>query len=228
MYRKANNSGWINCLKSNRKYVVCLVIVMAMLVLAGCPVSVEHDDPTIYTVDILSDQAADGEIRYIPPPTDSYVVSSAVNNLSVLAGIDPVNEYEYRGFLDFPLRSTGGVPIDANIDSATLEIYITYVSNSTVPMIIDLVDFQPPNLIYTDFDRASLLALLSQPIDFYASDENAYVVFDVTPLMIEAQSRGLPDLQLRFLLDTYYAAAGLIEIDDNDPNYAPLLTVSYY
>jgi hypothetical protein len=52
-------------------------------------------------------------------------------------------------------------------------------------------------------------------------------VIDVTDLVDEAQFQGLPDLQLRFLLD-FSVESGLIEIDDADLDTAPLLRITYY
>ena len=138
---------------------------------------------------------------------------------------------EFRGFLDFPLGGVDGIPRDAVIESATLEIFIIGMSDSLpgeiFPFLIDLVDFQPPYLLAGDFSRAIQPPLLTMPVDFYPSDEGTLVVIDVTELVDEAQFLGLPDLQLRFLLD-FSADTGLIEIDDADAATAPLLTVTYY
>ena len=68
--------------------------------------------------DILSDVSADGTIVYTPPST--FNISSAFTSFNVLAGVDPSSLDEYRGFLDFPLGGSGGVPLDATIVSATV------------------------------------------------------------------------------------------------------------
>jgi hypothetical protein len=212
------------------KIVLCLALVLAAVSLVGCNVFVDNrDDPSpTFEAQILSDDTADGDIQLTLPAT--FTVASALDTGNVLAGIDPASGDEFRGFLDFPLWGSDGVPLDATIESATLKIFINGVSVSSsdriLPFLIDLVAFQPPVLIADDFDRAVQPPLLTLPFDFYPSDAGAMVVIDVTALMNEAQSQGLQDFQLRFLLD-YSADSGLIEIDDSDVETAPLLTVSY-
>lgn len=208
-----------------------LVLILVTVALTGCViVSDAREDPSpTYVAQIVSDDAADGDIALTPPAT--YTISSALDTGSVLSGIDPASGDEFRGFLDFPLRlGSQRVPLDAAIESATLEIFISGMSVSPpdriLPFVIDLVAFQPPLLIADDFDRVAQPPLLTMPFDFYPSDAGATVVIDVTALMEEAQNQGLPDLQLRFLLD-FSATSGLIEIDDSDLETAPLLTVSY-
>jgi hypothetical protein len=95
------------------------------------------------------------------------------------------------------------------------------------PFLIDLVDFQPPYLVSGDFSRAIQPPLLTMPVKFYPSDEGHFVAIDVKELVDEAQYHGLPDLQLRFLLD-FTADSGLIEINDADTDTAPLLRITYY
>jgi hypothetical protein len=212
------------------KIAFCLALVLVTVLLTGCNIFIDdREDPSpTYVVQISSDDGADGDIEWSPPAT--YTISSALDTGNVLAGIDPASGDEFRGFLDFPLRGSHGVPRDAVIESATLEIFVNSVSVSPserdLPFIIDLVAFQPPVLISDDFDRVVSPPLLTMPFDFYTSDAGATVVIDVTALMDEAQIQGLPDLQLRFLLD-FSATSGLIEIDDSDLETAPLLTVSY-
>jgi hypothetical protein len=215
---------------SENKILICLVLVLAAASLVGCNVFVDNreEPPPTFEVQIISDDASDGDIGFTPPAT--FTVSSALDTGNVLAGIDPASGDEFRGFLDFPLREGHGVPLDAAIESATLEIFISGVSVSssdrTLPFLIDLVAFQPPALIADDFDRSVQPPLLTMPFDFYPSDAGATVVIDVTGLMNEAQAQGLPDFQLRFMLD-YSADSGLIEIDDGDVEIAPLLAVTY-
>ena len=45
--------------------------------------------------------------------------------------------------------------------------------------------------------------------------------------MVEAQLQGLPDLQLRILLDFVPGAAGLVNLNDGPASLAPLLTVQF-
>jgi hypothetical protein len=155
---------------------------------------------------------------------------------SVLAGIDPVGGTEFRAFLDFPLGGSGGVPADARIDSAFLEIYIDDLQpiSGRLPVRIDLVAFQPPNLIETDFSRTLQPALASVIVspDISRSDVGTFVPIDVTPLMDEAQRRGLVDFQVRIMEDLGPAIPVLMIIDDstgaNRRDRAPLLTVTYF
>lgn len=211
------------------RYIVYFAFAIAIVALNGCGnCSDRCDDPTIYVNEITSDVEADGDIGLTPDAV--YTISSALDAGNVWAGIDPATGEEFRGFLDFPLRGKSGIPLNAAIESATLEVYISWMSESPpdriFPFIIDLVTFQPPILIADDFNRVAQPPLLTMPFDFYPSDVGYFVTIDVTPLMTEAQIQKLPDFQLRFLLD-FSADSGLIEIDDGDVDTAPLLTVSY-
>ena len=214
-------AGWI---------VLYAALVLVVFALNGCRSHRDQDNDPLprYDTEIISDVYADGDIGLAPD--DTYTVSIAIDTGSVLAGVDPVTGEEFRGFLDFPLDGVDGIPLDAVIESATLEIFIIGMSDSSpdeiFPFLIDLVDFQPPYLIESDFNRVSQPPLLTMPVDFYPSDAGKFVIIDVTALVSEAQSEGLPDVQLRFLLD-FSAASGLIEIDDADTDTAPLLKVTY-
>ena len=216
-----------NCDSLAGRIVLYAVLVLAVVAMNGCR---SDDDPlpTYYT-EIISDVYADGDIGLAID--DTYTVSSAIDTGSVLTGVDPVTGEEFRGFLDFPLGGVDGIPLGAVIESATLEIFIIGMSDTLpgeiFPFLIDLVDFQPPYLVESDFSRAIQLPLLTMPVDFYPSDDGSLVVIDVTDLVNEAQFQGLPDLQLRFVLD-FSADSGLIEIDDADAATAPLLKVTYY
>ena len=59
-----------------------------------------------------------------------------------------------------------------------------------------------------------------------------FVAVDVTPLMIQAQQRGLVDFQVRIMEDLGPASFTLVVIDDpvtvDRPQRAPLLTVTYH
>jgi hypothetical protein len=190
-----------------------------------------HDDghpPSTYETEIVSDPDADGDIAL--SPTHHYTVYSARTTGSVLAGVDPLSDDEFRGFLSFPLRGSHGVPGYADIESASLEIFIDGVTESSpgagVPLLIDLVSFSPPVLVAGDFDGPPLLTLYSNIV--FADDAGLFLSFDVTPLMVEAQRRHLNNFQLRFSLDSDLASSGLIEIEDSVLETAPLLTVTYY
>ncbi len=191
--------------------------------------------PTVVT-QILSDPVYDGDILQ-NPSTGAFTVTQG-NTQSVFAGIDPVTGAEYRAFLDFPLTGVGGVPGDAVIVSATLDIVINSILpqplSGTIPIRIDLVSFQPPTLIGSDFNRTVQPALTTTTIvpPISQADFGQHVIVDVTSLMDEAQRLGLPDFQVRILEDLGIVAPGLIEIDDttgvNRGALAPLLEVSYF
>lgn len=215
-----------------KQVLVGLTVALAITFLYGCSEKSEHNDPPapIFTTQIESNQSADGDI--VLTAQSSYSVSSASVTGNVYAGVDPKNGDEFRGFLDFPLGGPAGVPLDAIIQSAFLDIRINNVSlpsaDATVPMVIDLVNFQSPTLAAADYDRETQPPLLSlPPFIFYSSDTGNFVAIDVTPLMQEAQRLELPDLQLRIFLD-FDVDSGLIEISDDDAATAPLLTVTYY
>ena len=228
--------NWIDLKRGNSGFpgsraLIYVVFFLVILALNGCSSCDDDcDDPLpLYVADITSDIDADGDIGWTLD--DTYIISSVLDTGNVIAGIDPLTGEEFRGFLDFPLRGADGIPINAAIESASLEIYISGMTDSPsgqdLPFLIDLVAFQPPVLIADDFSRVFQPALLTMPVDFYPSDVGSFVVIDVTALMDKAQMEGLPDLQLRFLLD-FSEISGFIEIDDNELDTAPLLTVSYF
>jgi len=220
--------GWITRIVRYLAVIGCCALGFATIVATGGGGGGQTAPPapTIFISHIQSDQGADGDIRFTAPLT--YTISSALTERSVLAGIEPITGDEFRGFLDFPLSGPGGVPVTAAVISATLEIFITGVTvtapNEIVPLLIDLVSFQPPTLIASDFDRP---VLQSMNFDVFTSDTGTIVPVDVTPLMVEAQRLGLPDFQLRLLLD-FSASSGLVEIDDSIAETAPLLTVKFF
>jgi len=135
-----------------------------------------------------------------------------------LPGINPATLTEFRAFLDFPLTGAGGVPGNAIIDSAFLDIHIDSLQPGvgTIPILIELVSFQPPTLLETDFDRTLQPPLasvvVSPPIS--QADVGTNVSIDVTPLMVEAQNLGLVDFQVRIMEDLGPAIPVLMEIDD--------------
>lgn len=200
-------------------------ILALMLLTLSCNRS--HPHPVI-VAKILSDQLADGDIA-LDPVQQTYTITNGPNTLYF--GIDDSDPDlpEYRAFLDFPLDGSTGeavIPLNAKIVSATLEIFINEVSFAPiVPTLLDLVSYPIAGLRAEDFDLAPFL---SQSLDFFASDEGHFVSIDVTPLMQKAQSLGLTDFQLRFVLD-FDAIIGFAGIEDlpTDPNTAPLLTVRY-
>jgi hypothetical protein len=209
-------------------FLVRLAVALGTVLLVGCGGDQEVTRP-IFVSHIQSDPNADGDIAITPPST--FTISSALTTGSVLAGIDPISGDEFNGFLGFPLGGPAGVPVDALIVSATLEIFIAGVTVAgpadTVPLLIDLVSFQPPTLVAGDITPLVQPPLISTTFDVFTSDTGTTVPVDVTPLMTEAQRHGLRDFQLRLLLDLF-ALSGLVEIDDSIAGAAPLLTVEFF
>jgi hypothetical protein len=183
----------------------------------------------------LSDAAYDGDIEQTT--AGSFVVTQGMSASvqTLFTGIDPVSGSEFRAFLDFPLGGPGGVPGNAIIDSAFLEFLVDDVEPPTgsVPVRVDLVAFQPPTLLTSDFDRNAQPPLASVLVqgDVTRADIGHFVSVDVTPLMIRAQQLGLVDFQVRILEDLGPAIYTLVEIDDatsaDRNSRAPLLTVTY-
>jgi hypothetical protein len=210
-----------------------ITMACALLGLAGCGGD-DYEPPPQVTVQIYSDSRFDGDIERVS--SSSFTVTQGMSSSvqSVLAGIDPVGGTEFRAFLDFPL--TGAVPGRAYIDSATLEIYIDDLQPSTgrLPVRVELVAFQPPTLIQSDYDRTLQPALASVIVspDINQTDIGKIVPINVTSLMVEAQRRGLVDFQVRIMEDLGPAIPVLMVIDDstgaNRSSYAPLLIVKYH
>ena len=211
-----------------------MTLACTLLSLSGCGGGDYDDAAQTFTSKIYSDSRFDGDIERIA--SNSFTVTQGMSSSvqSVLAGIDPVGGTEFRAFLDFPL--TGAVPGNAFISSATLEIYINDLQPSTgrLPVRVDLVAFQPPTLIDTDYDRTLQPALASVIIspDITRADVGQFVPIDVTPLMVEAQRRRLVDFQVRIMEELGPAIPVLMVIDDSTgsarTSYAPLLIVKYY
>jgi len=212
-----------------------VVVMVAGLSLASCG-NDESSTPPVFVTQILSDSAFDGDISR-DPVTLAYTVTQG-STQSVFAGIDPVSSVEFRAFLDFPLGGFDGVPLNAVIVSASLDIVINSIIPQplvgTIPIRIDLVSFQPPTLIGSDFDRTQQPALATMtfrpPIS--QADFGNHVTIDVTPLMVEAQRLALPDFQVRVLEDLGFVTPGVVEINDTTGPFrndlAPLLQVSYF
>lgn len=212
----------------------CGLIVLLLMALVGCGGG--DGSRQTFVTQILSDAAFDGDIAR-DPLTGSYTVAQG-STQSVFAGVSPVSGAEYRAFLDFPLTGANGVPADAIIRSAVLDIFINSIAPlplpAPLPIRIDLVAFQPPTLIGTDFDRTLQPALATTTIvpPIGGGDFGQHVFVDVTHLMEEAQRLNLANFQLRILLEESSTALGLIEINDttggNRDLLAPLLEVEYF
>ncbi len=212
-----------------------LAAIMVFLILSTIGCGHDSSSPQISSSFILSDPAFDGDIAVNTAGTSTITQGSTQ---SVFAGIDPVTTVEYRAFLDFPLTGSGGVPGNAVIDSATLDIVITDIfpqsPGNTIPIRIELVSFQPPLLTASDYNRTSQPPLkfttILPPIS--QADVGNHVSVDVTSLMMEAQRLGLADFQIRILEDLGPVSPGLIEINDTTGAYrrelAPMLQVNYF
>jgi hypothetical protein len=197
-----------------------------LLTLTGCGSNNSNPPPVFVTTSIFSDARFDGDISF--NPISGFAVTQG-NTLSVFAGLDPFIDLEYRAFLDFPLTGVNGVPGDAIIESAFLDIFINSIdiqfANDTIPLRIDLVSFQPPLLIGSDFNRPALATItVSPPIS--SADSGGHVIIDVTALMSQAQRLGHLDFQVRIMEDFEFVTPGVIEI--NETTLAPLLTVTYF
>lgn len=219
-----------------KKLFVATLSAFMILALTGCGDGGNHNRPSFVVTTILSDPVFDGDIQKAPV-TGAFTVTQG-NTQSVFAGIHPTSGVEFRAFLDFRLTGANGVPGNAIIDSAFLDIVITDIIpqplTGTIPLLVDLVSFQPPDLIGSDFDRTLQPALasitVSPPIS--QADFGRHVTIDVTPLMDEAQRLGLPDFQVRIMEGFGFVTPGVIEINDttgaNRRILAPLLEVTYF
>ena len=215
--------------------IFAIVFACAASSLSGCGGGSDSGPPPAITTQILSDSGFDGDIQQT---SSTYIVTQGMTATvqSIFAGIDPATQTEFRAFLDFPLTGTGGVPGNARIESAFLDIYINSLQpgTATIPILIDLVSFQPPTLLATDFDRGLQppLAYVRVSPPFTQADVGTNVSIDVTSLMVQAQQMGLADFQVRIMEDLGPAITGLIEINDttgaNRALHAPALTVTYF
>ena len=217
-------------------HVRLIAMACGILSLSGCGGDGDNAAPQPVQTQILSDAQFDGDIEQTSQTTFTITQGMSSSVQSVFAGIDPVAGTEFRAFLDFPLTGSGGVPGNASIDSAFLEFYVDDLQppSGKLPLRIDLVAFQPPTLIETDFDRTAQPALASVIVtpDISSSDIGKFVPVDVTALMVEAQRRGLVDFQVRIMEDLGPPIPVLMIIDDstgvNRATRAPLLTVTYF
>lgn len=215
-----------------KKLLAAVLSVFMILALSGCGSDGGGDSRIYVSKAITSVHEFDGDIEY--NPSTGSLIPSAPFPQSILTGIDPLFK-EYRSFLAFDLVGPGGEPIvpkNAIIYSADLDIYINSVTtqfpSTSVPLRIDLVFFDPPKLVETDFDRPAL-GDISMVFPIYTTDAGNIkpVTVDVTSLMEEARYRGLDYFQVRIMRDgNGFISPGLVEIDDFAS--PPQLRVTYY
>lgn len=218
----------------NHFKILAIIMTCTVAGLSGCGGDGSHGPPPSFTTQILSDPAFDGDIQQVSPTTYTITQGMSATVQSVFAGIDPATSIEYRTVLDFHLGGAGGVPANAIIDSAFLDIFINSLQPATasLPIRIELVSFQPPTLIADDFDTTPSLAFVLASPNFMLSDVGTNASVDVTALMEKAQSLGLVDFQIRIMEDLGPAITGLLEINDSTgtdrAQRAPQLTVTYF
>ena len=178
--------------------------------------------------DIPSDLTADA---YVAENLNTFQLSAPVTGSGAIrVGIDPTIALpagtEYRGLISFPLGGPGGVPADATIVSATLDIFVDSVQfqfSLPTAIRIDMIEAPPP-FASTDYDEV-LQPRIGTSIGFNVVGTGRYLV-DITPFMEQAQvPPALPSLQLRLMLPLTPGANGLITI--NDSAFQPFLTVEY-
>jgi hypothetical protein len=224
-----------------KKTLLPAIMVFIILALIGCGHDHNNAQPTIIA-HILSDPVFDGDILENPPGVFTITQGMTLTPpavQSVFAGVDPLTFAEYRAFLDFPLTGANGVPSNAVIVSATLDIVINSIQPpaGTIPIRIELVSIPGLTLVAPDdFSRTLLPAItfttIVPPISSF--DVGNHVAVDVTSLMVKAQNLGLLDFQVRILEDLGFVPAGTIEINDNTidqtvrGDLAPLLKVEYF
>ena len=197
--------------------ILASAVACAIVGLTGCGGG-GNDNPAPFSTEILSDPSVDGDIEQSGPNSFTITQGMSSSVQSVLAGIDPAGGTEFRAFLDFPLGGSGGVPAQAVINSATLEIFIDDLQpvGGSVPLLIDLVSTLPRlTLVAGDYDRSALPAIASVQTSARESDVGHSILVDVTALMVQAQRLGLDDFQIRVLEDLVpNPVSTLIAIDD--------------
>jgi hypothetical protein len=217
------NSNW----RVQRKWMMIWAAFLGGILLFGCNSSDHHDDPQSVNIEIDSDWNFDGDIAFSENP-DKYDLSTAKVTHEVIVGIEPGGTVEYRGFFDFSLTP---LPLAAKIEEATLYLPVSGMSIAdgvtSVPLSMNLVHWDPPNLVGRYYDLQQQPAILTMGVNILDSDVGGgFVPVDVTTLLDEVQQRGYDDFQLRLLLDLY-ELDGLVVFDDSNVN-APYLAITYY
>lgn len=210
-----------------------LAVILA-LALAGCGDN-DSDVRTVFSAEILSDASLDGDLSLAPWETVPLVTPATDFN-EILIGVDGVG-VEYRGFVHFPFDgSTAGdiIPSDADVRFAYVEFFVSSVNFiGTADFLMDLVSFPPPLVpddYFRDFPHVTI-PLASRTFPMRSDDLYGFVRIEVTPLMREAIRLGLPDFQIRILLDLDFTFGqfGVEDIPGRTGTFtAPLLYVEYY
>jgi hypothetical protein len=210
-----------------RKLGILGIVGVLALFLAGCGGS---SGPDLFVFEQLSDQTVDADIAFTG--VGSPVISPASSTGNIQIGVFG-DGTEFRGFLDFPIN---GLPLNADVRSAYIEVFVGSVPfGANVPVLMELVDFPPP-LVASDYFREPpspfLPPVLARSIFvFRPSDAIAprlAIRIEVTSLVREAILRGQPEFQLRMLLDPLVAGPGIVQLDDDAAQTAPLLHVEYF
>lgn len=211
-----------------RKIGILGLVGVLALVFAGCGGS---SGPDLFVFEQLSDQTVDATIAYTGVGSPTIFKASSTHTIQI--GVD-AGGTEYRGFLDFPI---GGIPSLADVRLATIDVFVGSVPfGASVPVLVELVDFQPPALISTDFFRAPpepyLPPILGRSLFYFfpsdALSPRPVVSIEVTSLVQRALDRGQPDFQVRLLLDPNTSGPAIVTLDDGAANTAPLLHVEYF
>lgn len=212
-----------------RKLGILGLVGVLALVLAGCGGGDSRSQ--LLVLEQLSDQRVDADIAYTGVGSPTIFPASSTGTLQI--GVDGGGT-EYRGFLDFPIA--GKIPLNADVQSAYVEVFVGSVPfGANVPVLVELVDFSPP-LVASDYFREPPLPYLPPVLgrsvfNFRPSDAVAprpAVQIEVTSLFREALLRGQPEFQLRILLALGVPGPGIVQLDDDVAQTAPLLRVEYF
>jgi len=203
-----------------KRMILTALMLFASLALTGCGNDDYYYYPLPYGTQILSDPAFDGDIsKDSATGTFSVVQGMTPTVQSVNAGTNPTTRDESRAFLNFPLTGAFGVPENAYIVSADLNVFINIIqtSSGSIPVRIDLVSTHP-TLVGSDYN-SPVLASIS--VTFLQSNSGQFVNIDVTPLMAQAQYLHLPVFQVRvsvtYHLDLWKSMTSQMQIGDITP-----------
>ncbi|HSL99995.1 MAG TPA: hypothetical protein VK944_07725 [Candidatus Limnocylindria bacterium] len=214
-----------------RRLLYLGVASILVLALSGCGGG-GRDTRTVFFAEVLSDVSVDGDLSLAPGEVVPLLTPATAFN-EILVGVDGMG-VEYRGFIHFPFDgSTAGdsIPSDADVRFAYLEFFVSSVNFiGTADFLMDLVSFPPP-LVPDDYFRDVTIPLASRIFPMRSDDLDGFVRIEITPLVREAIRLGLPDFQVRVLLDLDFTF-GQFGVEDlpgrTGTVTAPLLYVEYY